>query len=286
MTDSMRRSPRDRNTHDRRFNNQKNYDPERPRRPRGPQIDEDITGKELPRSMRGGLSTLDQRGAEAVSKHLVMAARYLETDPEIALAHATAASKRAGRIGFVREAVGIAAYRCEQFELALRELRTAKRVTGQVDMLPVIADCERGLGRPEKALEVGESPEINKLDREARIELQLVLAGARLDLGEPDMAVLLLDIADLYDSNSPHQGRVMAAYIDALEAAGRNDEAATLKENHKDLLEPVLNPTDTSHEMIIEEVTDSDLQDNDTVHSHKISDRSTKTSDVENNESL
>ena len=34
--------------------------------------------------------------------------------------------------------------------LALRELRTYRRITGRDDQLPLMADCERGLGRPER----------------------------------------------------------------------------------------------------------------------------------------
>ena len=56
------------------------------------------------------------------------------------------------RVGVVREACGIAAYRTGRWAEALSELRAARRMTGRDDYLPIMADCERALGRPDRAL--------------------------------------------------------------------------------------------------------------------------------------
>ena len=132
----------------------------------------------------------------------------------------------AGRIGVVREAVGIAAYAAGDYAAALAELRAARRITGSAEHLPLLADCERGLGRPDRALAVVADPGAAQLDRAGRVELAIVESGARRDLGQPDAAVLALQGAEL-DSDEVHDWtpRLWYAYADALLAAGRNDDA-------------------------------------------------------------
>lgn len=196
-----------------------------------PSLPDDITGAELDRHVRGQLNTLAADNALTVARHLVAAGQLLDVDPERAYAHAMAAQQRAGRISVVREAAGFAAYHTGRYDEALRELRTVRRLTGSQHLLPVMADCERGRGRPERAVEMLESPEARMLDRAGQIELLLVVSGARRDLGEHDAAVLVLQVPELSKQVPPKmidsQVRLQAAYADALEDAGREDEAAT-----------------------------------------------------------
>jgi tetratricopeptide (TPR) repeat protein len=128
----------------------------------------------------------------------------------------------------VRETAGLAAYRAGKYADALAELRTARRMTGSSIHLPVMADSERGLGRPERALELAHSAEASTLDRNARIELLIVESGARTDLGQHDAAVVVLQIPEL-DSKaaSPTLARLRYAYSEALNRAARNNEAAS-----------------------------------------------------------
>ena len=90
----------------------------------------------------------------------------------------------------------------------------------------MIADCERGLGRPERALALASSPEASTLDRAGKVELLIVAAGARRDLGQPEAAVLTLQVPAL---KSRGQGEWLArlryAYADALLEVGRVGEA-------------------------------------------------------------
>jgi hypothetical protein len=200
-------------------------------RPPDPQVPEEVTGAELDREVRRELAGLGTRTATEVARHLVMAGRLLEVDPEAALAHAEAARRRAGRIGVVREAAGIAAYRAGRYAEALRELRTARRLTGSQLQLPVMADCERGLGRPERALDLAASPEAATLDAAGRVELLIVAAGARLDLGDVDAALATLDVAGLHrPGRTVLRDRLRAAYATALDAAGRHEEAASWRQ--------------------------------------------------------
>jgi tetratricopeptide (TPR) repeat protein len=181
----------------------------------------------LDRETRAELRSLSKPNAEAVGKHLVAAGQLLDTDPQRALAHAKAARARAARVAVVREAVGVAAYHAGEWATALRELRAARRISGDPRSLPLIADCERALGRPEAATRLLRDPDVAKLDTETRAELLIVGAGARRDLGQLDAALSVLARGGL-DRNRPRPGsaRLWYAYADALEAAGRRAEAA------------------------------------------------------------
>lgn len=198
------------------------------RRPRRvePPLPEDVTGSELDRAVRAELASLASLNAQAVARHLVTAARLLEDDPDLAYQHAVAARERAGRVGAVREAVGLAAYRSGRFAEALSELRAARRITGDQSQLPVMADCERGLGRPERALTMAGSDEVQGLDVAGRVEMRIVASGARRDLGQAEAAVLLLQGPQLKpELRRPWSARLFYAYAEALADAGRDDEA-------------------------------------------------------------
>ncbi|MGN6332614.1 MAG: hypothetical protein ACTHOD_13315 [Motilibacteraceae bacterium] len=191
-----------------------------------PPLPDDVTADELPREVRRELQTLPEGAAAAVGRRLAMAARLVEDDPELAYQHTLAAQRMAGRVGAVREATGLAAYAAGRWGVALTELRAAKRITGSEAYLPVMADCERGLGRPERALELAASPEAARLDEAGKVELRIVASGARRDLGQLDAAVVTLQGADLTPRRpQPWTARLRYAYADALVAAGRTAEA-------------------------------------------------------------
>ena len=191
-----------------------------------PQVPEDVTFSQLDREVRGRLRTLSKDTAERAGRHLVMVARLIDDDPEAAYAHAQAAVRRAGRVDVVREAAGLAAYRTGRFAEALRELRTVRRLNGSSEHLPVMADAERGLGRPERAIALSQEPEAETLDADAQVELAIVVSGARLDLGQPEAAVAALSGAVVRSASGLVAARVAQARATALEAAGRPDEAA------------------------------------------------------------
>jgi tetratricopeptide (TPR) repeat protein len=155
-----------------------------------------------------------------------MAGRLLDEDPELAYQHAMAARRRAGRIGVVREAAGIAAYAAGRYAEALAELRAARRITGSAEYLPMMADSERGLGRPRRALDLAADPAVAGLDVAQRIEMLIVAAGARRDLGQFDAAAVSLQVPDLRSSSGqPWVARLRYAYADALTALDRLEEA-------------------------------------------------------------
>jgi hypothetical protein len=137
------------------------------------------------------------------------------------------AVRRAGRVDVVREAAGITAYRTGRYAEALRELRTARRLNGSDEHVPLMADCERGLGRPERALALGDEHGAG-LPLEARVELAIVVSGARLDMGQPEAAVAALNAAFVRSVPPPTAWRVAEARAEALRACGRIDEAAAV----------------------------------------------------------
>ena len=206
-----------------------NADGDKDRAPRRvePPLSDDVTGRELDRAVWAELRSLAKPNAEAVARHLVMAGRLMDEDPEQAYQHALAAQRRAGRVGAVREAAGLAAYAAGHFAEALAELRAARRMTGDNSLLPVMADCERGLGRPERALALAAGPEVASLDPAARVEMLLVASGARRDLGQREAAVQALRGPELQPAaRRPWSARLFYAYADALLEAGRPADAA------------------------------------------------------------
>jgi tetratricopeptide (TPR) repeat protein len=193
---------------------------------RGPALSSDIEARQLSPEIRGELTTLDKNTADFVARHLVAAGELLDEDPEAALEHARAARARSGRIAAVREAVGIAAYRCGDWTQALAELRAARRMGSKSPLLPLIADCERGLGRPERAIELARSPEAGQLTGDDADELRIVIAGARADLGQNDQALAILSTPQLDPTQTGQTAaRLFYAYAETLLALGKEEDA-------------------------------------------------------------
>lgn len=194
----------------------------RPPRVPEPVLPEEVEASALDRSVWQELRTLSKDNAEGVARHLVATAHFLaEEDLDRALAHAQTAGRRAGRVASVREALGMVHYRRGEWSKALGEFRTARRLSGSDHLLPLLADVERGLGRPERALELAASAEATRLAHTDRIELAIVVSGARRDLGQTDAAVQTL--RDLVRTIRPGQEsavRLAYAYADALAADG------------------------------------------------------------------
>jgi tetratricopeptide (TPR) repeat protein len=192
----------------------------------GPPIPPEIEAKQLAPEIRRELSTLDRSTADAVARHLVAAGELIDDDPQAALSHAQAARARSGRISAVREAVGIAAYQCGDWGQALAELRAARRMGSKSPLLPLIIDCERGLGRPERALELARGPEAAQLSGDDADEVRIVAAGARADLGQLEQALTVLSTPQLDPARrGTTAARLFYAYAETLLALDRRDEA-------------------------------------------------------------
>lgn len=194
----------------------------------GPPIPEEITGKELDRQLQAQLQSLPDKLAQRVARHLVAAGLLIDSEPEVAYQHTLAARARASRLSVVREAVGEAAYAAGEYTEALAELRAAKRMNGAQDYVAIMADCERALGRPDRALALVRNAPREKLSHALLAELTIVEAGARRDRGELDAALRTLETSHLNSkSREPWVARLRYAYADALVAAARPTDALT-----------------------------------------------------------
>jgi tetratricopeptide (TPR) repeat protein len=193
----------------------------------------------LHRSVRAELRGLPKELAEIVAAHLVAAGQLIDNDPELAYAHAEAARRRASRLPVVREAAAETAYAAGHYDTALSELRAIRRMTGSEDYLPMMADCERALGRPEAALKLAKEAQRLRLDPAQRVEMILVEAGARSDLGQEAEAMRLLEaaIATLSPTAAPRiaAARLRYAYAEALLRRGLSTQARRWFEAAADL---------------------------------------------------
>ena len=174
--------------------------------------------------MRG----LSEAAASFVGGHLLLAGQLLDSDPQTAYAHAAAARQRAPRLPVVREAVAESAYAAEHYQEALTEFRTIRRMSGDDAYLPAMADCERALGRPLEALKIIKQALPDVQEVEQVIELRLVEAGVRAELGQKDEALRLLraEIEQVGQAGTAlARARLRYAYADHLEDAGELEEA-------------------------------------------------------------
>ena len=234
----------------------------------GPVLPADVTPQDLASAARNELKTLSQENAEQVARHLAMAARLIDDDPQLAHQHALAASRSAGRIAVVRETVAITAYAIGDFALAVRELRTFRRISGRDDQIALLVDSERGVGRPDRALEVGRAVDRAALPVEVRVELAIAMSGARLDLGENERALQELDIPELDpDRAFSWSPGLFAARAAVLEELGRLDEAAQWQ-RRAEIAEDVIGSRDADSETLlveeieeIEEIEELELDD-------------------------
>ena len=189
---------------------------------------EGVDTRELHRAARAELRGLPKDLAEIVASHLVVAGQLIDEDPELAYAHAEAARRRAARLPLVREAAAETAYASGRWDVALSEYRALRRMTGTHDYLPVMADCERALGRPANAVKLAREADRLELDPALAIEMTIVEAGARRDLGQAAEALRLLRNAVQQPAPTALRqpvARLRYAYAEALLDGGQEAEA-------------------------------------------------------------
>ena len=191
-----------------------------------PSIPDEVTPFDLHPGARNELKTLQPETQERVARHLAMVAALIDTDPELAHQHAISATRRAGRIPVARETLAVTAYRIGDYALALRELRTFRRLTGSQGHLALMVECERALGRPERGIETGLAADLGQLNAEQRVQLAIAMSGARLDLGQTQQALFELEIPELDPERAfTWSPELFAAYSAVLEDLGRDTES-------------------------------------------------------------
>lgn len=193
---------------------------------KSPLVPSEITPEDLDISVRVQLKTLTAENAEMVARHLAMVSLLIDDDPQLAHKHALAASRRAGRLAVVHETLGLTAYASGDFALAIRELQTHRRLSGSNDQIPILVDAERGMGRPEKALEIVAGIDRSKLPVGVRINLAIALSGARLDMGDAQLALDELEIPELSPKTVyPQSPLLFSSYAECLRELGRDGDS-------------------------------------------------------------
>ena len=191
-----------------------------------PVIPDYVEVTDLNPGARNELKTLSAETAERVALHLVMVAELIDDDPELAHQHAISASRRAGRIPVVRETLAATAYRIGDYALALRELRTHRRLSGRQGNIALMVESERALGRPQKGIETGLEADASELSAAERAQLAIAMSGARLDLEQTQQALFELEIPELDPNRAfSYSPELFAAYAAVLEELGRDAEA-------------------------------------------------------------
>ncbi|HMR49104.1 MAG TPA: tetratricopeptide repeat protein [Arachnia sp.] len=183
---------------------------------------------ELPAGVRAELKGVSKERAVEIGAHIWAAGQLIDVDPALAYRHAEAARRRAPRLPVTREATAETAYAAGEYAVALREYRAIRRMSGGDELIPVLADCERALGRPRDALEILNEIDPRSAKLELRIECLLVEAGIRDDLGQRAEAKRLLQAAISRKVGPPlSQARLRYAYADLLERDGDQAGART-----------------------------------------------------------
>ncbi|MBM9434056.1 hypothetical protein [Flaviflexus equikiangi] len=153
----------------------------------------------------------------------------MDDNPELAYEHAKAAYRRASRIDIVREALGLTAYANEKYGEALRELRTYRRMSGDMSHAYLEADCERGMGKPERAIKYLEDINIAELEPAAQIELALVVSGAFADLEESEKGLRLIETLKVDSFTEEMRAPIELVRVERLRELGRDEEAAEVE---------------------------------------------------------
>ncbi|AOZ73482.1 hydrolase [Boudabousia tangfeifanii] len=183
------------------------------------------------------------------------AGRLIDEDPELAYEHAKAAASRAGRVDVVREAAALTAYTVGKYDEALKEVRAMRRLSGSMALRAVEADCERALGRPERALEIFSETDLGTLEAADQVEMIIVAASARADLEETEAGLIMVDNALEQlpaDFDEEVTARLKSVKADLLRKLGREDEAAEIEAELPQIVEEL-------EILDLEEVMDSDI---------------------------
>ncbi len=126
----------------------------------------------------------------AATEHLLSAATFFSSGKYgKALAEAEQAKELAPRDATIREILALSAYRLGRWDVALRELRTFRRFTGENTHMPVEMDVLRALDRGDDIEAVWKAfNTIRGGVRATRDEAKVVFGSYLLDAGDPHRA--------------------------------------------------------------------------------------------------
>jgi tetratricopeptide (TPR) repeat protein len=130
------------------------------------------------------------------------------------------------RAAAVRELLGLAYYRSGKWQEAARELSAFRRISGTTEQNPVLADCYRAMGKPQRALELCDEIDESRVPPEIAFEGAIVGASALAELGRIDDAITRLERLELRPKVAePHHLRAWYVLADLLERRARFTQA-------------------------------------------------------------
>jgi len=127
----------------------------------------------------------------------------------------------------IRELIGLSAYRMSRWDVALRELRTFRRLTGDATHLPVEMDVLRALDRPGDVEAAWKVLRGLRPDRETEDEARVVYGSFLLDRGEDRKAWQVTNPKRI--SDDPRESELRVWYV-AARAAARLEDRATARQ--------------------------------------------------------
>ncbi|MCI0426097.1 MAG: hypothetical protein L0Z47_09665 [Actinobacteria bacterium] len=149
--------------------------------------------------------------------------RYKSALPEL-----RKAKELSPRAPTIREVLGLSAYRDGRWEEGLRELRTFRRITGDLTHTPIEMDCLRALGRPEDVAKTWAMIQESEVASGVQHEARVVYASHLLDLGRTRDAWAVVKPGRLVSSPAPGELRRWFVAARVALAAGDKETARRL----------------------------------------------------------
>ena len=183
---------------------------------------------QLPRWVSEALARVTPKAKiqEASDRLLAAAQAFASGRHGKAVHHAEVAKELSPRDATVREVLGLAAYRLGRWDLALRELRTFRRLTGETTHLPVEIDVLRALDRDEDVERAWGLMKRLGGDKATMDEAKVVYGSYLLDRDDPRRAWEVTDPKRI--GPDPRDSEVRVWYV-AARAAARLGDAATAR---------------------------------------------------------
>lgn len=189
-----------------------------------------VKGGQLPKWVRDEItrSTPKDRRDPAIKLLAKALESFVDERYPGALTDLRKAKKLSPRSATIRELLGLSAYRTGTWEEALRELRTFRRLTGDLIHYPVEMDCLRGLKRTDDVVRAWDRFQTYDVSPTVNHETRVVYASFLLDQGRPHDAWSVIKPGRLVAS--PTSGELRRWYVAARVAleAGDVDAARRL----------------------------------------------------------
>lgn len=185
-----------------------------------------VKGGQLPKWVRDEItrSTPKDRRQPAIN-HLASAmVSFTDERYPAAVGELRKAKKLSPRSATIRELLGLSAYRSGNWDEGLKELRTYRRLSGDLIHYPVEMDCLRALGRPDDVIRAWERLQDYDISPTINNEARVVYASFLLDQGRPRDAWPVIKPGRLVAS--PSQGELRRWYVAARVALEAGDKEA------------------------------------------------------------